>query len=194
MTMRSLMRLAALAALPALTGCATLQQLVALEHVDFALDRVARVEVAGIDVTAIRSTADLSVSQGLTLANRVSSGSLPLALTLDIRADNPASNADARLVRMDWTLFLEETETVSGRVAEEVSIPSGSTTTFPVQTELDLLDFFDGGATELLDLVTSAAGLGSEPPSVALEVLPVVRTAFGDIPYDRPLRISLGAP
>lgn len=175
----------------ATSGCATLQQLVALQSVDFDLAGLARVEVGGVDVTAVRSPADISVADGLSLAGQLRAGTLPLALTLDVRAENPESNADARMVRMDWTLFLDDVETISGRVADEVAIPSGTATTFPVQTELDLLDFFDGGATELIELVRSIAGLDGTAPSVALDVLPTVRTAFGDIPYDRPFRITL---
>jgi hypothetical protein len=173
------------------SGCATLQQLVALESVDFDLAGLTRVEVGGVDVTAVRSPTDIGVADGLSLAGQVRAGTLPLALTLDVRAENPESNADARMVRMDWTLYLDDLETVSGRVAEEVSIPSGTATTFPVQTELDLLEFFDGGAADLIELVQSIAGLDGTTPSVALHVLPVVRTAFGDIPYDRPFRITL---
>ena len=147
------------AALLSLPGCATLQQLVALEHVDFSLAGLARVELGGIDVTEVRSAEDIGVMDGLSLAGQVRDGTLPLALTIDVRADNPESNADARMVRMDWTLFLDARETISGRVADEVAIPSGETATFPVQAELDLLEFFEGGATELVEVVQSVAGL-----------------------------------
>lgn len=189
---RSLTRLLALVGLLTLGGCATLQQLVALEHVDFSLTGVSRVELGGVDVTNVRAPSDIGVMDGLSLANQIRTGSLPLAMVLDVDASNPESNADARMVRMDWTLFLDQRQTISGRLTEEVSIPSGTSASIPLQTELDLLEFFDGGVDDLVQLVSSAAGLDGSPPSVALEVLPVIRTAFGDIPYDRPLRISLG--
>lgn len=189
--LRRLLPLALLGTTLASGACATFQQLVALRQVDFALDALTRVELAGVDVTEVRGVGDLSLSEGLRIADQVRAGTLPLALTLRVLADNPSSNGDARLVRMDWTLFLEDRETVSGRFADELVLPSGASTPFPLSTELDLLEFFDGGADELFALVRSAAGLEDEPPSLALEVLPVVRTALGAIPYDRPIRIDL---
>jgi len=184
--------MATLASLTAgLSACATLQQFAALQNVDFSLDGVSRIELAGIDLTEVRSFSDVGFTDGLTLAEAVSSGDLPLALTLRVGAANPDSNVDARLVRMDWTLFLDGVETVSGRVADEVVLSSGRSTTVPVSTEVDLLDFFDGGATELFELARSFAGLGGNPPDLALEILPVVQTILGPIPYDRPIRIAL---
>jgi len=172
-------------------GCATLQQFAALQNVAFSLDGVSRIELAGIDMTEVRGFQDVSLTDGLALASAVRSGDLPLALTLNVGAANPESNVDARLVQMDWTLFLDDRETVSGRVAEEVVLPNGEVTTVQLSTEVDLLDFFDGNAAELFELVRSFAGLGGDPPDLALEVLPVVQTMLGAIPYDRPLRITL---
>ena len=172
-------------------GCATLQQFAAIQNVDFSLDGVSRIELAGIDMTEVRGFQDVSLTDGLALASAVRSGDLPLTLTLHVGAANPESNVDARLVQMDWTLFLDNRETVSGRVAEEVVLPKGELTMVQVATEVDLLDFFDGNASELFELARSFTGLGGDPPDLALEVLPVVQTVLGAIPYDRPLRITL---
>ena len=173
------------------TGCATLQQLTALQHVDFALDRVTGVELAGVDLFRIRGFDDLSLSDGLALADAVRQQNLDLDIGLSVRATNPSSNIDARLVRLDWTLFLEDRETVSGRLADEIVLPSGESTYVPVSTQLNLVDFFDGGARDLFELAYALTGNGSEPQEVTLSLLPTIQTVLGPITYEAPIRVSL---
>lgn len=186
------MRLTRTLLLPALlltSGCATLQQFAALQNVDFALDGVSRVELAGIDVTTVRDYSDLSILQVASLANAIRQNSLPLAVDVQVAATNPPTNGEARIIQMDWTLFLEDRETVSGRLTDEIVIGRDATTVFPVRAELNLTEFFEGSARDLVDVALSIAGLGGEPKEISLTALPVIQTAIGPIRYDRPIRI-----
>lgn len=182
-------RLLLIPALLLLSGCATLQQLASLQNVDFALDGVSRVELAGIDVTTVRQYSDLSILEVATIANAVRQNSLPLAVDVQVAATNPPTNGQARIIQMDWTLFLEQRETVSGRLNDEIVIPRDDTTVFPITAELDLTEFFTGSARDLVEVALSIAGLGGEPKEISLEALPVIQTAIGPIRYDRPIRI-----
>jgi len=175
----------------ALAGCATLQQVTALQRVDFSLRGVSNVELAGVDFSRVRSFSDLSLADAAALASAVQGRDLPLRLDLDVVARNPADNyADARLVEMVWTLFLEGRETLSGVVDREVLLPRGSPTDVPVAVRLNLVEFYEGNAQDLFDLARSLAGVGGEPKEVAVEVLPTVQTALGPIRYPEPLRLS----
>ncbi len=180
---------AALLALPALSGCAALGQIAALQNVDFRLDRVTGVELAGVDVTRVRSYSDLSVTDGLLLANAVRQGRLPASVEVGVLAFNPSPATDARIIEMSWTLWLDDTETVSGIITDEIVLPREEETAFPVVAQLDLMEFFDGGVRELYDLATSLAGVGENATEVSLTALPVIQTALGPIRYDRPIRI-----
>ena len=81
----------------------------ALEHVDFSIDGVSGVRLAGVDLSDVRTFTDLSLADGATLANAVRRGDLPLAMEIQVLADNPTSNVvDARLIEMTWTLFEEK--------------------------------------------------------------------------------------
>ncbi len=181
----------ALVGVSAASGCATLQQLTALQHVDFALDRVTRVELAGVDLFRIRGFEDLTISQGMALAEAIRQQQLDLDVGLAVRADNPASNVDARMVRLDWTLFLDDRETVSGRIDEEIVLPAGGTTPVPVSARLDLIDFFDGGARELFEVAWALTGNAAEPADVTLSLLPTIQTVLGPITYEAPIRVRL---
>jgi hypothetical protein len=181
----------AVAALLALGGCATLQQIAALRDVDFSIDRVAGVRLAGIDLSGVRSYSDLSAAEVGRLALAVSQRELPISFDVHIRALNPEDNSvDARLVRMDWTLLLQERETLSGTFADETVLPRGVPVDVPLGVSLDLIDFFQGSARDLFDLAMDIAGQGGAPTEVTLRAVPTVDTALGPIRYPQPITIA----
>lgn len=180
-----------LVCLVVLTGCATLSQLRALHRVDFSLDSVSDVRLAGVDLTRIRSFGDLSISDVARLTTAIGNRDLPLSLDVQVVAENPIDNsADARLVQMDWIFFLEDRETVDGRVAEEFLLRRGEPTTVPVRVSLNLVEFYEGSARDMVELGLSLAGVGGSPKEISLEAYPVVQTVLGPITYPGPVRLS----
>jgi len=114
---------------------------------------------------------------------------VPLAMTVHVNAENPASNSvTARLVQLDWTLNIEDQPTVSGRLTQEYELPPGQVTDVPVTVELDLWDFFSGRAQDLFNLAQSAAGLNG-PMSISLKATPTIQTPIGPIRYPSPITI-----
>ena len=174
--------LALLLASTALSSCTTLDQLAALRGVDFGIDRVGETQLAGIDMRSVRSIEDLSTAQGLVLAATVARGELPLDLTLFLDAENPQSNPAARLVEMDWTLFLEGRRTISGTFNDEVALPSGQTTQVPIRMRLDLVEFFGDNLGDLLELAAALSGEeGGRSKNIRLQANPTLQTAIGPI-------------
>ena len=174
----------------AFAACATLQQLAALRDVDFTVDRLSGVRLAGVDLSRVRSYSQLSVTDAARLAAAVSQRTLPMDLTVHLTAVNPEDNSvDARLVRMDWTLLLQDRETLSGTFADETILRRGQPTDVPIDVSLDLLDFFQGSAQDLFNLAMSIADPGAPPTDVALRASPTVDTSLGPIRYPRPITI-----
>ncbi|MFO8175242.1 MAG: hypothetical protein R6T96_13225 [Longimicrobiales bacterium] len=175
------------------SGCATLQEMAALSNVEFSLDRLSNVRLAGIELDRIRDYSDLGYADAARLTLAVSRNELPLAFDLHLLAENPADNATtARLMQMDWTLLLEDRETLSGVFDREVRLPPGQPTDVPIAISLDLLEFFDGSAQDLLELALSLAGHEGEPKEVALRATPTIDTALGPMRYPRPITIVAG--
>ena len=171
-------------------GCATLQQLAALRSVDFAMDRVSDPRLAGIDLVRIRSFDDLSVMDAGNLALSVSRNELPLDFRLHLIAENPADNrTDARLIRMDWTLLLQGRETVSGVFEEETLLPPGEPKDVPLTIRLDLMEFFQGSAQDLLELALSVADQGGAPKEITVRASPTIQTPLGPMQYPQPITI-----
>ena len=179
-----------LALVVALSGCATLQQFTALRSVAFSIDRISDVRLAGIDLRSVDSYRELGLADIGRLTLAVSQGDLPMDFRLHLSAENPADNtADARLLRMDWTLLLQDRETISGVFAEETLLRRGQPTDVPISMSLDLIDFFEGSAQDLVELALSLSGQGGSPREVTLRATPSVDTAFGPISYPRPITI-----
>jgi len=171
-------------------SCATLQQFAALRSVDFALDRVSNVNVAGIDASRVSSYSDLSLMDAARVGVAITRGELPLAFQLHVRAENPSDNAvTARLMRLQWTLLLDDTETISGLLEQELELPPGQPRDIPVNISLDLFEFFERSGPDLFNLALNLMGVGDEPSRVALRALPTVNTALGPISYPQPITI-----
>lgn len=172
------------------SSCATLRQFAALSSVEFSLDRVSDLRLAGIDLRRIGSFDDLGFSDAAQLALAVSRQELPLDFSLHLLAENPADNStDARLIRMDWTLLLQDRETLSGVFEGDVLLPPGKPTGVPITISLNLVEFFEGSAQDMLELALSLAGAGGEPKELALRATPVIDTPLGPMRYSQPITI-----
>lgn len=184
--------------LVAAAGCAALQQVLALRHVEFALDGVRHGRLAGVDVSRVRSHRDLGAVDlgriGLALARN----DLPLEFQVDVGALNPADNQTAAtMTRLAWTLYLNEQETIHGVVDSSVTMPAGARVVIPIRMRLNVLEFFDGPAETLVDLVASLVGLEADPARVTLRAVPTITTPLGPITYPTPITIvsrTIGAP
>lgn len=172
-----------------LTSCQTLREVASLKDVQFRIDRASDAQLAGINLNEVRSYQDLRGADVARLGAALSSGELPLSFTLHVAAENPATNSvDARLTQMDWTLLLNEQETIAGTFDREVVLPPGTPKDVPVAIKLDLIDFFDENLRGMVDLATAVGGEGP-PTNVALRVQPTVRTPLGRMKYPTPITV-----
>lgn len=172
-------------------GCQTLQQLTALQNVSFDLSGVSDVTLAGVRLDNVRTASDLGIAGTGRILAAYAAGQLPLELTLDVVAENPADNAvTAQMARLDWTLLLEGRETVSGSVGDPVSLPPGQPMTIPVSAGLDVLSFFEGSGQDILDLVLALTGQeGGSAKELALRIQPTIDTPLGPMRYPTPITI-----
>lgn len=187
---RRLARLCFLAITPALSGCATLQQLAALPQVEFHIDGTSDATLGGVDLDRVRRVEDLRPADLLRIAASVRGRRLPLRFDLHVGAANASSNRyDLHLERLEWTLLLEDRETVRGVFTRDLVIGAAGTTDIPIEVELDLLRFFDDGATDLAALALRAAGADG-PRNVKLRARPTLRAPWGSVRFPNEITIS----
>jgi hypothetical protein len=173
-----------------MSSCQTLQEVANLRNVDFNLDRVSNVRLAGVSLADVRSIDDIGVTDMLRIGAAYSDGVLPLQFTTVVEARNPSENgANARLTEMDWRLFLNDRETIAGRFDREVMIPPGDPTDIPISMELDLIKFFEGSRRDIIDLALALAGDG-EPANIKLRARPTIQTSLGPMRYPNEILIA----
>lgn len=175
---------------PFFLSCQTLREISELRKVDFSIERVTDAYLAGIDLKEVRSYEDLRVAHAAKLGRAVAREELPLRFDLHLGARNPEENlVAARLVEMEWTLFIEGRETISGLLEERVVIPPGEVRSIAVPVSLDLLRFFQENARDLAELAMGVAGWGGKPTEIMIKASPTVQTSLGPIRYARPITI-----
>ncbi len=186
------MLLFAAALLVAVPACKTLRQLANLRAVDFRIENVTEAALGGIDLSRIRSYEDLDAGDAFRVAQMVARGSAPLEFTLHLGAENPAENdVTAQLVEMDWTLLLDDTETVSGTFDRNIVLTPGEERDIPIDIRLDLVAFFERSAGDLVELALAATGQGGEPTRIKLRARPTIDTPIGPIRYPEPITITV---
>lgn len=166
------------------TGCQTIKEITNLRNVEFDLGSVRNINLAGVQLDRIQDYSDINALDVVKLTTAFARRDLPLSFQLEVEAANPESNqVAARLVRLDWTLFLEERETISGVINEERTLNPGQQVVIPVGIELELMDFFDHNARDIIELALALSGNGGASKNVMLKATPVVDTIIGPISY-----------
>ena len=166
-----------------LAGCQTIQEMTALRDVQFDIDRVADAQLAGVRLNDVRSYEDIRATDMLRLSAAIADGEMPLSFTLYLEGTNPEDNSvDARLTEMDWTLLLNDRETISGVFDREVVLAPGEPTPIPIDIRLDAVEFFDNNLRDIVELALAVGGDGP-PQNVKLRAQPTIQTALGPMRY-----------
>ena len=188
--MKHLPRVFPLVLMTALGACATLQQLAALRQVAFTLAGVQDGRLAGVALTRIASYEDLSAAEVGRLALAIARRELPLEFRVNVQAENPADNrTTATLVRLAWSLYLDDKETIHGVLDTTYTLPAGRAVILPLQMRLNLQEFFDGPAETLVNLAAGLAGVRADPARIALRAIPTIETPLGPMAYPTPITI-----
>jgi hypothetical protein len=180
------------------TACATMRGLTALRQVEFEVDRVAAVRLAGVPLDRIRSVSDVNMLDAARVAAAVARRQVPLSFELHLLGRNPAENhTTARLVRLQWVLDLNGRETVSGILDTVYTFAPGETTDVRLPVAFDLWQFFQGSGADALELAAGLAGLGARRTEIALRAVPTIDTPLGPIRYPGTITIvrrTVGGP
>ena len=171
-------------------GCSSLQQLAALRQVGFAIVGVQGGRLAGVDIAKIVSGTRLSVLDYGKLTVALARQDVPLDFLVNVEALNPAENkVTAKMVRMGWALYLNEKETINGVVDTAVVMEPGKPVIMPMRMRVNLVQFFNGPAQDLVDLAVAVAGLNPDPTTISIKASPTIETPLGPLSYPNPITI-----
>jgi hypothetical protein len=174
-----------------LVGCATLREVAALRQVTFGISRVSGLRIAGIPLDGLSSYGDLRAVDVARLAAAIATRQVPLDLTVHVRAENPATNSvTARLVALEWKLFLRDRETIAGRQSGTFVLPPGEPVDVPIETSFEVTHVFGAAARDLVALALDLAGNGTNTVPLRIEATPTIETPIGPMRFPAPVIIT----
>jgi len=168
-----------------------------IQRLEFKLGSVKDFSLAGVNLSRVNSLGDLSISQGLKLTNSFRKKELPADFTLMLNAKNPndgtggSKETKATIKNIDWRLFIDGVETISGVVNDNIVVPgTGSAVDIPIRMDLDLYDFFGNkGYDRLINLAMALGGSKGSSSKITLDIKPTVSTGIGDIRYPGRIKV-----
>ncbi len=177
--------------------CSILQTITNLSRLQFKLSSVSGFKVNNIDISNKSSISDLSPTEMISLSSIIGQGKLPISFVLNVDAKNPNDGTggyprtDATLKGLQWRLFIDDKETISGDLDAPVTVPgTGEVSTIPLRVNFDLLQFFKGeGLEKIANLVLAIGGKQGSTSRISLYATPTVSTPLGDIKYLGELKI-----
>lgn len=178
------------------SSCSVFKQIANISRLKFKLNSVSDFTIHGINISNRTSIKDFNVFDTAQLLNSIARGSLPVKFNLNIEAMNPNDGGgyprqDLNIVDFKWRLILDNVETLSGNIAQPISVPGvGETTIFPITVELDLYKFFgERGFDNIINLALAIGGKNSNLSRVVLKAQPTIQTPFGRIKYPEEIDI-----
>jgi len=178
-------------------GCGIVQSFLNLSRLQFKLQGVTSISVAGVQILGKRNISDLNVFEIAQITQSFFQGTLPLTFTLNLAALNPNDGTggyqrtDAQLTSLPFRLVVDSKELIQGNIANAVSIPgTGEVENIPINLNIDLAKVIkDQGYESLLNLAMQVSGIGSGSSNVQLYARPVVSTTLGNISYPSEIKI-----
>lgn len=168
----------------AVNSCNFLKEISALGKCEFRVTTLDDPEIAGVDVSQIRSFTDLSfVDMGIISASFLK-GDLPLSFTLNVEVRNP-NPATAALNGLEYLAFIDDVEVASGQLDRRVEIPAnGGVTSIPLRLNTDLIDIMKKDSRQaLVNFGLNLADAGNRPTRVSIKVKPTILVGAMEINY-----------
>lgn len=141
----------------------------------FALQSIEQATLAGVDVTNVRSAADLSAADRARILTAYGSGSLPLNMRVNLQVTNPNQDL-AALNALDYKILVDGNELATGATTERLEVPGNSTATVTVPIKTDARQAIrNGGAEALGGFALGLADRNRQPTRVTIAVRPSVK-------------------
>lgn len=166
------------------SSCSFLKDLTTLGKCEFRITTLENPELAGIDVSDIRSFSDLDFAEMTIITASLMKGVMPLEFTLNIEARNP-NPVPAAMNKLAYMAYIDEVEVASGELVKKIEIPAnGGVTSIPLRLHTDLLALLENDSRQaLINFGLNLADVGDKPTRVSLKVKPVILIAGKEIVY-----------
>jgi LEA14-like dessication related protein len=165
-------------------SCNFLKEISTLGKCEFRVTTLEDPEIAGVDISNIRSFTDLNfVDMGI-ISSSFLIGDLPLSFTLNVEVRNP-NPAMAALNGLEYLAFIDDVEVARGQLDRRIEIPAnGGITTIPLRLSTDLIDILKKDSRQaLVNFGLNLADAGNRPTRVSIKVKPTILVGAMEINY-----------
>ena len=159
------------------SGCAGVNRQVAegqnFKDCTFALQSIEQATLGGVDVTNVRSAADLSGADRARILAAYAAGTLPLNMRVNLQVTNP-NNAVAALNALDYKILVDGNEV--GATTQRIEVGPNSTATAAVPVNADVRKAVAiGGLESVGNFALGLADRSRQPTRVTIAVRPSVK-------------------
>lgn len=163
----------------ALPGCAGIsrqqQEGQNFKDCTFALQAIEQATLGGVDVTNVRSAADLSTADRARILAAYSTGALPLTMRVNLQVTNPNGEL-AALNALNYKVLVDGREVATGATTQRLEVPAHSTANVTLPITADARQVLaNGGAQALGDFALGLADRNRQPTRVTFAVRPSVK-------------------
>ena len=165
-------------------SCSFLKEISTLGKCEFRVTTLEDPEIAGVDVSKVRSFTDLNFAEMGIISASMLKGDLPLSFTLNVEVRNP-NPAMAALNGLEYLAFIDDVEVASGQLDRRIEIPAnGGITTVPLRLNTDLIDIMKKDSRQaLVNFGLNLADAGNRPTRVSIKVKPTILVGAMEIDY-----------
>ncbi|OGX90973.1 LEA type 2 family protein [Hymenobacter coccineus] len=162
-----------------LTNCAGIsrqqQEGQNFQNCTFALQSIEQATLGGVDVTNVRSAADLSGADRARVLAAYGTGSLPLNMRVNLQVTNPNQDLAALNV-LEYKVLVDGNEIATGATTQRIEVPGNrsAAVTLPISADARQV-VANGGAEALGGFALGLADRNRQPTRVTIAVRPSVK-------------------
>lgn len=145
------------------------------KNCEFKLQSIEQATLGGVDVTRVRSAADLSAADRARILAAYGTGSLPLNMRVNLQVTNPNSSV-AALNALDYKILLDGSEVATGATTERIEVGPNSTAVASIPVNADVRQAVaNGGGEALGNFALGLADRSRQPTRVTIALRPSVK-------------------
>ncbi|MBZ0242048.1 MAG: LEA type 2 family protein [Bacteroidales bacterium] len=178
--------IALLTILLSVNACDVLNQVSQVQQLalcEFDVHGLDRVRIAGIELDENMNRDDLNTAQLMQLTAAIFQKEMIVDFDLMLNINNPNSKP-AAMNRMDYELFIDNKQILTGQMNQPVNVGANANSTIPMPIQLDLFKVLnDETQSTLVNLAFKLSGDPSDPAEILLKVKPYIKVGGRDLAY-----------
>jgi len=145
------------------------------KNCEFKFQSIEQATLGGVDVTNVRSAADLSIGDRARILAAYGTGSLPLNMRVNLQVTNPNSSV-AALNALDYKILLDGNEVATGATAQRIEVAPNGTAVASIPVNADVRKALaNGGGEALGNFALGLADRNRQPTRVTIAIRPSVK-------------------